>query len=249
MTPDVTEALRPVLPDRPRARPVGERWSLLVVRELIDGPKRYTDLVDGLPGIGTNILAARLRDLEAGGIVQKRKLPPPAASTVYELTDYGARARGGAPRARALGSTHARPARSDEALGRAGCRTRSRRSSIPPRRGIRRDVRASASATKRRQSARQGRVDVTRASPRTTTSWSRPTARRFYGLARGRLVRRQCLVDGDRELLARAFDASATSRCSPLLERSSPAHSAQHVPRQSTSSSVVRALPTASRST
>ena len=69
---------------------VGERWSLLIVRELLRGPKRYTDLVAGLPGIGTNILAGRLRDLERCGVVQKRKLPPPAASTVYELTEYGA---------------------------------------------------------------------------------------------------------------------------------------------------------------
>jgi DNA-binding HxlR family transcriptional regulator len=68
---------------------VGERWSLLVVRELIQGPKRYTDLADGLPGIGTNILASRLKDLEAGGIIRKTKLPPPAASTVYELTQCG----------------------------------------------------------------------------------------------------------------------------------------------------------------
>jgi DNA-binding HxlR family transcriptional regulator len=68
---------------------VGERWSLLIVRDLLHGPKRYTDLAQGLPGIGTNILAARLRDLEACGVVAKRKLPPPAASTVYELTEYG----------------------------------------------------------------------------------------------------------------------------------------------------------------
>ncbi len=68
---------------------VGERWALLVVRELLQGPKRYTDLLEGMPGIGTNILASRLRELEAGGVVQKRKLPPPAASTVYELTEYG----------------------------------------------------------------------------------------------------------------------------------------------------------------
>ncbi|MGH3052461.1 MAG: winged helix-turn-helix transcriptional regulator [Gaiellaceae bacterium] len=68
---------------------VGERWSLLVVLELMHGPKRYTDLVEQLPGIGTNILAARLRDLEHGGIVAKRTLPPPAASRVYELTEYG----------------------------------------------------------------------------------------------------------------------------------------------------------------
>ena len=67
---------------------VGERWALLVVRELMHGPKRYTDLAERL-GIGTNILAARLRDLEACGVVTKRTLPPPAASRVYELTDYG----------------------------------------------------------------------------------------------------------------------------------------------------------------
>jgi DNA-binding HxlR family transcriptional regulator len=68
---------------------VGDRWALLVIRELMHGPKRYTDLVDRLTGIGTNILAARLRDLEAHDIVTRRTLPPPAASKVYELTDYG----------------------------------------------------------------------------------------------------------------------------------------------------------------
>ena len=68
---------------------VGDRWALLVVRELMHGPKRYTDLVEGLPGIGTNILAARLRDLEQADVVARRTLPPPAASKVYELTDYG----------------------------------------------------------------------------------------------------------------------------------------------------------------
>ena len=68
---------------------VGERWALLVVRELLHGPKRYTDLAGGLPGIGTNILAGRLRDLEQAGVIQKRRLPPPAAANVYELTEYG----------------------------------------------------------------------------------------------------------------------------------------------------------------
>jgi DNA-binding HxlR family transcriptional regulator len=68
---------------------VGERWSLLVVRELLHGPRRYTDLAGNLPGIGTNILAARLKDLEGCGIIAKRRLPPPAASQVYELTSYG----------------------------------------------------------------------------------------------------------------------------------------------------------------
>jgi DNA-binding HxlR family transcriptional regulator len=68
---------------------VGERWSLLVALELMHGPLRYTDLVERLPGIGTNILASRLRDLEAAGVITKRTLPPPAASRVYELTEYG----------------------------------------------------------------------------------------------------------------------------------------------------------------
>jgi DNA-binding HxlR family transcriptional regulator len=69
---------------------VGERWALLVVRELLNGPLRYTDLAERLPGIGTNVLASRLRDLEAGGVIRKRRLPPPAASQVYELTEHGA---------------------------------------------------------------------------------------------------------------------------------------------------------------
>jgi DNA-binding HxlR family transcriptional regulator len=68
---------------------VGERWSLLIVRELLQGPKRYTDLAASLPGIGTNILAARLKELESCGLVSKRRLDPPAASQVYELTAYG----------------------------------------------------------------------------------------------------------------------------------------------------------------
>ncbi|MFC4785325.1 winged helix-turn-helix transcriptional regulator [Nocardioides sp. MAHUQ-72] len=72
---------------------VGDRWALLVVRELMHGPKRYTDLVEGLPGIGTNILAGRLRDLEQADVVTRRTLPPPAASKVYELTEYGRQLR------------------------------------------------------------------------------------------------------------------------------------------------------------
>jgi DNA-binding HxlR family transcriptional regulator len=68
---------------------VGERWALLVVRELLLGPKRYTDLRTGLPNASPNVLSERLRELEAAGIVRRRKLPPPAASRVYELTDWG----------------------------------------------------------------------------------------------------------------------------------------------------------------
>jgi DNA-binding HxlR family transcriptional regulator len=68
---------------------VGERWALLVIRELLLGPKRFTDLRAGLPGASPNVLAQRLRELEQAGVVRRRKLPPPAASRVYELTDWG----------------------------------------------------------------------------------------------------------------------------------------------------------------
>ncbi|MFC4336520.1 winged helix-turn-helix transcriptional regulator [Salininema proteolyticum] len=68
---------------------VGERWSLLIVRELLLGPKRFTDLRSGLRGASANVLTERLRALEAGGVVRRRKLPPPAASQVYELTEWG----------------------------------------------------------------------------------------------------------------------------------------------------------------
>jgi DNA-binding HxlR family transcriptional regulator/putative sterol carrier protein len=68
---------------------VGDRWTLLIVRELRPGPRRFTDLVDGLPGISRKLLTERLRDLEGDGIIARRELPPPAARQVYELTDDG----------------------------------------------------------------------------------------------------------------------------------------------------------------
>jgi DNA-binding HxlR family transcriptional regulator/putative sterol carrier protein len=68
---------------------VGERGALLIVRELLLGPKRFTDLKAGLPGASSNVLAQRLRGLEEAGSVRRRKLPPPAASRVYEVTDWG----------------------------------------------------------------------------------------------------------------------------------------------------------------
>lgn len=68
---------------------VGERWALLIVRDLILGPKRFTDLRQGLPRIPTNVLSARLKELEQSGVLQRRILPRPATAVVYELTDYG----------------------------------------------------------------------------------------------------------------------------------------------------------------
>src|SRR5262245_17039142 len=68
---------------------VGERWAMLVVRELLLGPKRFVDLEAGMPGIGTNTLTTRLDAMEAAGIIAKRRLPAPSAATVYELTPWG----------------------------------------------------------------------------------------------------------------------------------------------------------------
>jgi DNA-binding HxlR family transcriptional regulator len=79
---------------------LGQRWTLLIVRDLFLGPQRYTDLHAGLPGIATDMLTARLRTLEAEGLIRRRELPPPAAATVYELTDTGRRL---GPLIRALG--------------------------------------------------------------------------------------------------------------------------------------------------
>jgi DNA-binding HxlR family transcriptional regulator len=69
---------------------VGERWALLIVRELLLGPKRFTDLRAGLPGASADVLAQRLREMAEAGIVRRRRLPPPAGSEVYELTEWGA---------------------------------------------------------------------------------------------------------------------------------------------------------------
>jgi DNA-binding HxlR family transcriptional regulator len=68
---------------------VGERWALLVARELLLGPKRFTDLRTGLPKLSADVLSQRLRELERIGVVRRRRLPPPASAQVYELTEWG----------------------------------------------------------------------------------------------------------------------------------------------------------------
>ncbi|MEV6549926.1 helix-turn-helix domain-containing protein [Streptomyces sp. NPDC051597] len=68
---------------------IGDRWTLLIVRELLAGPRRYTDLHADLPGVSTDVLASRLKDMEREELATRRKLPPPAAATVYELTARG----------------------------------------------------------------------------------------------------------------------------------------------------------------
>jgi len=68
---------------------VGERWTLLIVRELLMGPRRYTDLHKGLPGIATNLLATRLADMEEAGLLAREEAPPPVATPLYRLTPRG----------------------------------------------------------------------------------------------------------------------------------------------------------------
>jgi DNA-binding HxlR family transcriptional regulator len=92
---------------------LGERWALLVVRELMLGPQRFSDLRSGLPGISANVLTQRLEGLEASGIVTRRKLPPPVSAQVYELTPWGYEAE---PIFQALGRWGARSPHHDPTL-------------------------------------------------------------------------------------------------------------------------------------
>ena len=84
--PHATPQLRPLLRHRPRAGPLGERWTLLIVRELLAGPRRYTDLLADLPGISTDVLATRLRQMESDGLVTRAR----AGARTYQLTEAGA---------------------------------------------------------------------------------------------------------------------------------------------------------------
>ena len=92
---------------------IGERWALLVLRELMLGPKRFGDIRAGLPGISANVLTQRLEGLEASGLIVRRRLPPPASAQVYELTDWGREAE---PIVCALGRWAARSPAHDPTL-------------------------------------------------------------------------------------------------------------------------------------
>lgn len=95
---------------------LGERWTLLVVRDLLMGPRRYTDLREALPGIATDLLTARLRTLEDAGYVQRRELPRPARVTVYELTGSGRQLRHVVIELARLGLEHLGPPAADEQI-------------------------------------------------------------------------------------------------------------------------------------
>lgn len=85
---------------------VGDRWAMLIVRDLLPGPQRYSDLQAGLPGIGTNVLVERLRALEQASVVTRRTLPPPAGVPVYELTEAGRALRPALSALREWGASH-----------------------------------------------------------------------------------------------------------------------------------------------
>ncbi len=93
---------------------IGERWALMIVRELLLGPKRFTDVRTGLPALSADVLSQRLRELEEIGVVRRRTLPPPAASQVYELTEWGLELE---PVLVALGRWGARAAPPPEGIG------------------------------------------------------------------------------------------------------------------------------------
>jgi DNA-binding HxlR family transcriptional regulator len=93
---------------------VGERWALLLVRELVLGPKRFTDLRAGLRGVSTDVLAQRLRQLEKAGVLRQTTLPPPSATRVYELTDRGHELEPVLVALGRWGSREPRPAATDE---------------------------------------------------------------------------------------------------------------------------------------
>lgn len=92
---------------------IGERWAILVMRELMLGPRRFSDLRESLPGVSANVLTQRLEGLEAAGIVRRRRLPPPAPAQLYELTEWGFDAE---PVILALGRWGARSALQDPTL-------------------------------------------------------------------------------------------------------------------------------------
>ncbi|WP_313537221.1 winged helix-turn-helix transcriptional regulator [Sphingomonas sp.] len=92
---------------------VGERWALLIIRELLLGPRRFGEIRAGLPGLSANVLTQRLQGLEADGIVVRRKLPPPASVQVYALTPWGYEAE---PVVMAMGRWALRSPRHDPSL-------------------------------------------------------------------------------------------------------------------------------------
>lgn len=188
---------------------VGDRWSLLIVRELVPGPRRYSDLQDGLPGIGSNVLATRLRELQNCGIIARRTLPPPTPVAVYELTDAGVALKPTLASLRQWGIEHAPPAVPGDAIRPAWVLTGATAgvSRVTPGRVC--ELRVGAEVyqlvtAEGRLSVRGGPSDVADAAITLD-------AETLYALAAGRAtaqaVRRECAIDGDVEFASELLAA------------------------------------------
>ncbi len=188
---------------------VGERWTLLVLRELQLGPRRYTDLLDGLPGVGTNILAGRLADLQAAGLIAKRALPPPTAVTVYELTEAG---RALVPSIRALsewGERHGAPATDEQAARPAWILLSVARRGVPLGPGSSCELRIGRDAFA--LTATDGEVSVSAGLAPSADAVITMEPDVFYALATQRTTpqaaRKRVDVEGDPTVAARVLDA------------------------------------------
>jgi DNA-binding HxlR family transcriptional regulator len=192
---------------------IGERWTLLVVRELLLGPRRYTDLLDGLPGVGTNILAARLADLQAAQLVSKRTLPPPAAVTVYELTEAG-RALG--PSIETLsewGEQHGAPATEQQTIRPAWILLSAERHSSGLEEGRSCELRVGRDVFELRGS--DGELSVASGSAASPDAVVTIEPEVLYALSTRQLTPqaagRRAQIDGDADLAARALNALSGS--------------------------------------
>ena len=192
---------------------VGERWTLLIVRELLTGPKRFKDILGGLPGIGTNLLAARLKDLEGYAVVRRTTLPPPAGSKVYELTELGrllepvvaALGRWG------LGFLNA-PSQGDDV--RPGWAIAAMRSTLKPEaaRGLRETYEFHVDEEAFHVRVKDGEVGALQGPAVEPDLVVRGSARAFLALAAGHLEPTEALesgefrIEGEREALARCLE-------------------------------------------
>jgi DNA-binding HxlR family transcriptional regulator len=200
---------------------LGDRWAMLVVRELLLGPKRYTDLLDGLPGVGTNVLAVRLRELEEAGIIAREKLPPPAAATVYVLTDDGAALRPVVDELARWGVRHMERPERGEAL-RNGWLVYSLAVCTPPtgmHNGDQLELRVDDEP--HTLTVRNGRFEARRGAAASPIAVIEAPRRALFRLARGQATRGQLerdgqiAVDKDRRTARRFLDAAAGTWIQP----------------------------------
>ena len=187
---------------------VGERWTLLVVRELMLGPRRYTDLTDGLPGVGTNILASRLADLQSAGVVAKRELPPPTAVTVYELTEAGRALAGTLSALSEWGERYGTPASESQAVRPQWILTGIARRHPEVLAGRSCELRVGRDVFELSGNGRE--LSIAAGAARSPDAAIALESNVFFGLATGRIpprtARERAALEGDHEVAARVLD-------------------------------------------